>query len=278
MSTVTACAASSNARASANLTPNQAGAPAFPSILSAGAGAQPNVAWTVDPAFRVARTWQNNVQFEHALSNDYSFGIGASFVKGYDLPVVTNTNLINPINSTPSGIPIFSPTVSALTRVDPRYNAINASQSIGESTYRNLTLQFTRRQVRGIGFDLAYTLGKSEDNAPITSALSVQGDPGRTDPTNLDRDKGPNVLDQRHTARVGRRPAVPQVVGCDQPVTIPQPGKQGRPLSAASRGAMPKDDGRTRALVSVENVQAQDVHVRHGELFLQLDSSTVGAK
>ena len=29
--------------------------------------------------------------------------------------------------------------------------------------------------------------------------LSVQGDPGRTDVTNLDRDLGPNVLDQRHT-------------------------------------------------------------------------------
>ena len=188
-----------NARASANFTPTQAGAPAFPAVLSAGAGAQPNVAWTVDPAFRVARTWQNNVQFERALSNDYSFGIGVSFVKGYDLPVVSNVNPINPLGSTPSGIPIFSSTVSALTRVDPRYNAINASQSIGESTYKNLTLQFTRRQVRGIGFDLAYTLGKSEDNAPITSDLSVQGDPGRTDPTNLDRDIGPNILDQRHT-------------------------------------------------------------------------------
>jgi hypothetical protein len=62
-----------------------------------------------------------------------------------------------------------------------------------------MTLQFTRRHFNGIGFDLAYTLGKSEDTAPITSALSVQGDQGRSDPTNLDRDLGPNILDQRHT-------------------------------------------------------------------------------
>ncbi len=188
-----------NARASANFQPTQAGAPAFPNVLSAGAGAQPNVAWTVDPDFQVARTWQNNVQFEHALSDMYSVGVGASYVKGYNLPVVTNINLINPINSTPSGIPIFSTTVSAATRVDPRYNAINATQAIGDSTYKNMTLQFTRRNVNGIGFDLAYTLGKSEDNAPITNVLSVQGDAGRTDVTNLDRDLGPNVLDQRHT-------------------------------------------------------------------------------
>jgi hypothetical protein len=36
----------------------------------------------VDPDFDVARTWQNNVQFEHALSDMYSVGIGASYVKG----------------------------------------------------------------------------------------------------------------------------------------------------------------------------------------------------
>ncbi|MGE0705830.1 MAG: carboxypeptidase regulatory-like domain-containing protein [Vicinamibacterales bacterium] len=186
-----------NARASATFTPTQAGAPGYPNILSSGSGAVPNTAWTVDPDFKVARSWQSNVQFEHALNERYSVGVGASFVKGYDLPVVTNINLQNPIGTLPSGIPIFSTSVA--TRVDPRYNVINATQSIGESTYKNMTLQFTRRAADGISLDLAYTLGKSEDNAPITSALSVQGDAGRVDPTNLERDKGPNILDQRHT-------------------------------------------------------------------------------
>ncbi len=188
-----------NARASATFTPLQAGAPAFPSVLSAGAGAVPNTAWTVDPDFKVARSWQNNLQFEQALGDRYAISVGTSFVKGYDLPVVTNINVINPIGTLADGLPVFSPTVSAATRVDPRFNVINSAQSIGESTYRNMTLQFTRRSYNGIGFDLAYTLGKSEDNAPITNALSVQGDAGRVDPTNLDRDLGPNILDQRHT-------------------------------------------------------------------------------
>ncbi len=188
-----------NARASSTFTPNQAGAPAFPAVLSTGAGAMPNTAWTVDPDFQVGRTWQNNVQFEHALNDRYSAGVGVSYVKGYDLPVVTNINPINPIATLPSGIPIFDSARNATTRLDPRYNVINASQSIGESTYRNMTLQFTRRTIDGIGFDLAYTLGKSEDTAPLTNALSVQGDAGRVDPTNLDRDLGPNILDQRHT-------------------------------------------------------------------------------
>ena len=72
-------------------------------------------------------------------------------------------------------------------------------ESIGESTYKNLTAQLTGRNLWGMQFDFAYTLGKSEDNAPITGVLSLQGDAGRTNPESLDFDKGPNVLDQRHT-------------------------------------------------------------------------------
>jgi hypothetical protein len=187
------------ARASATFMPSQAGAPAFPAILSAGTGVASNTAWTVDPDFNVARSWQNNVQYEYALNDRYAISVGASYVKGYNLPVVTNVNPINATGTLPDGIPIFSAAVSAATRVDPRFNVINSTQSIGESTYKNMTLQLTRRNSNGIGFDFAYTLGKSEDNAPITNILSVQGDLGRIDPTNLDRDLGPNILDQRHT-------------------------------------------------------------------------------
>jgi hypothetical protein len=199
-----------NARASATFTPTQAGAPAFPAVLSAGSGAQPNLAWTVDPDFEVARSWQNNVQLERAIGDHYSIAIGTSFVKGYNLPVVTNINLINPIGTLGDGRPIFAATpLNASTRLDPRYNVINSVQSLGESTYKNMTLQLTRRQFKGIGFDLAYTLGKAEDNAPITNILSVQGDAGRSDMTSLDRDLGPNILDQRHTF-VGSIVASPQ--------------------------------------------------------------------
>ncbi|MFA5909068.1 MAG: TonB-dependent receptor [Vicinamibacterales bacterium] len=188
-----------NARASASFTPTQVGAPVFPAVLSAGSGATPNLAWTVDPDFKVARSWQNNVQFERAIGDHYSVAIGGSYVTGYNLPVVTNINVINPASTLPDGLAVFSTAVNSSTRLDPRYNVINSVQSPGDSTYKNMTLQLTRRTYKGIGFDLAYTLGKSEDNAPITGVLSVQGDPGRTDMTNLDRDLGPNALDQRHT-------------------------------------------------------------------------------
>jgi hypothetical protein len=124
---------------------------------------------------------------------------------------VSNVNLINPIGILPDGRPIYSTAISAATRVDPRFNAIFSTQSIGDSTYKGLTLQFTRRFSRGIQWDLAYTLGKSEDNTPAHgTTLVVMGDTGgRSDPANLDTDLGPNILDQRHTF-VGSIVAQPQ--------------------------------------------------------------------
>lgn len=188
-----------NARAAASFSPTTPGAPAFPNVVASGAGAQPNLAWTVDPDFQIGRSWQSNVQYERALGEMYAVGIGFSYVKFWDLPVVTNINPINPISTLPDGRPVFSTAVNANTRLDPRYNVINMTQSIGEGDYKALMLTLTRRFHKGLQFDFAYTLGKSEDTAPITSALSVQGDAGRSDMTNLERDKGPNVLDQRHT-------------------------------------------------------------------------------
>ena len=169
-------------------------------MLSAGAGALPNSVATVDPDFSTARSWQNNVQFERAVGTGYAIGIGASYVKFWNLPVITNINPINPTGTLSDGRPIFSTAVSAATRLDPRYNVINMVQAIGDGDHKAMTLQVTRRFSKGFQFDLAYTLGKSTDNAPLTGTLSVQGDTGgRSDMTRLEVDRGPNILDQRHT-------------------------------------------------------------------------------
>jgi hypothetical protein len=197
-------------RGNVTLQPTQPGAPAFPAVLSSGTAAASNTAWIVDPDFEVARMWQSNLQVERGLGETYSAAVGFSYTRGYNLPVVSNINLINPIGSLPDGRPIYNTAISAATRVDPRFNAIFSTQALGESNYKALTLQLARRFLRGIQWDLAYTLGKSEDNAPITSTLSVQGDTGgRSDPASLDRDIGPNILDQRHTF-VGSIVAEPQ--------------------------------------------------------------------
>lgn len=188
-----------NRRAAATFQPQTAGAPAFPNVLAAGSGAQPNTLTTVLPDFEVAHNWQTNVQFEHQFGERLAVAAGTSYARGYGLPVISNINVINPVGRLADGRPIYSTAVNASTRLDPRYNVINMVESIGDSTYRNMTLQFTGRNLRGMQFDLAYTLGKSEDNAPLTTVLSVQGDLGRSNPEDLDFDSGPNVLDQTHT-------------------------------------------------------------------------------
>jgi hypothetical protein len=131
------------------------------------------------------------------VGKDYSVSVGFVFVKGYSLPVVNNINVINPTGTLADGRPIFSGAINANTRMDPRFNQINSVQSVGESTYKAVTVQFGRR-ARGVQFDVSYSLGKGVDNAPASGNLSFLSDGARSDPTNLDRDKGPNLLDIRH--------------------------------------------------------------------------------
>ncbi|WP_291988046.1 TonB-dependent receptor [Luteitalea sp.] len=189
-------------RINVTLAGNAANAPAFPGSLAdlpPGFVLPRQSITTVDPDFQVARTWQNNVQYERAFGQNYYGSVGYTFVQGDLLPVIVNINPINPISSLGDGRPVFSSAVNATTRLDPRFNQINVVQSAGDSTYNALMLQFGKRLSGGIQFDVNYTLGKGTDNAPLTTALSVQGDDGVSDPTNLDRDRGPNLLDTRHT-------------------------------------------------------------------------------
>jgi hypothetical protein len=175
------------------------GAPAFPNAVAAGPTVTPNALWTVDPGFVVAHTWQSNVQVERALGRDVTVSIAGMYAKGSDLPVVTNINPINPIGQLADGRPIFSSSVNATTRSDPRFNLIQEVQSIGESTFKSVTLGVSKRYARGLSMNVQYSLGKGLDNTPLLTQLTVQAETGRSDPTNLDRDLGPNPLDIRHS-------------------------------------------------------------------------------
>ena len=176
-----------------------AGAPAFPNAVAAGPTVTPNALWTVDPNFVVAHTMQTSAQLERAFGNNLTASISGMYAKGSDLPVVTNINPINPIGTLADGRPIFSSAVSAATRLDPRFNIIQEVQSIGDSTFKSMTLQLNKRFSQGLSFNLQYSLGKGLDNTPLLTQLTVQAENGRSDPTNLDRDLGPNPLDIRHS-------------------------------------------------------------------------------
>jgi hypothetical protein len=175
-----------------------AGAPAFPNGVSTGTvGIQSP--WAVDPNFVVAHTWQSNAQVERELGHDMTVFAGYMYAKGSDLPVVTNINPINPIGQLADGRPIFSTTANASTRLDPRFNIINEVQSIGSSTFKGLTIGTNKRFTSGLSYNVQYSLAKGLDNTPLLTQLTVQAETGRSDPTSIDRDLGPNPLDMRHS-------------------------------------------------------------------------------
>jgi hypothetical protein len=174
-----------------------AGAPAFPASAGTGVLSQQSP-WAIDPGFNVAHTWQSNVQVERAFGNDMTASAGVMYAKGTQLPVVTDVNLINPTGTLADGRPIYSTTASAATRLDPRFNHILEVQSIGDSTFKGMTLQMSKRFAKGLSFNVQYALSKGVDDTPLLTQLTVQSESGRSDPSNLTRDEGPNPLDMRH--------------------------------------------------------------------------------
>jgi hypothetical protein len=178
--------------------PTSPGAPAFPSGATATGTLAQQSPWAIDPAFQVAYTWQSHLQVEHAFRRDLSVSAGFMYAKGTQLPVVTDVNLITPTGALADGRPIYSTAVNASTRADTRFNHIMEVQSIGSSTFKSVTLQVTKRVAQGLTFNVQYQLGKGLDNTPLLTQLTVQSESGRSDPSNLDRDKGPNPLDIRH--------------------------------------------------------------------------------
>jgi TonB dependent receptor len=182
------------AAAAAGATP---GAPAFPASVTSGTLSQQSP-WAVDPDFTVARTWQSNAQLERAFGSQLTASVAVMYARGTHLPVVTDVNLINPVGALADGRPIYVAAVNASTRLDPRFNHINQVQSIGESTFKSMTLQATKRFKQGLTFNVQYSLGKGLDNTPLLTQLTVQSESGRSDPSNIDRDIGPNPLDMRH--------------------------------------------------------------------------------
>jgi len=191
------------ARTTYSVNASGVGAPAFPNTLNnvpAGAVLPAQTIFAPDPDLKLAYNIQNSVQYARSIGKAYNGSIGVVYNRGYNLPVITDINLINPVGTLADGRGIYSTTVSAATRMDPRFNHINVVQSPGESTYKALLLTFGKRFESGVQYDLNYTLGKGIDTAPLQGAtLSVKGDQPRSDPKNLDRDKGPNALDTRHS-------------------------------------------------------------------------------
>jgi len=191
--------------------PTATGAPAFPASLAApppGFTLSRQSINAVDPAFRTQSAWLSNVQLERAVSSDVSVNAGYVNSTGRNLPVLIDVNLVPTSNALPDGRAIFS-----AARVDPTFDHINMFKSIGEASYHAFTAGMTKRMTHGWMAQVAYTLARGVDTAPITGTYVIGSQDDRvSDPTNLDRDKGVTPFNQTHTLAVSTVIA-PQVSG-----------------------------------------------------------------
>ena len=183
--------------------PTTTGAPSFPSTLGslpAGSALPVQSIDTIAPDFKTMYAMHTNVQVEQGLTNDVSATFGFIHSSGRHIPIYRNINRINSTSTLADGRPIFSGTVSAATRFDPRFNNIAMAESAGNSNYNAATFQLTKRFSQGYQFSVNYTLSKSTDNAPEQNLVATQvGNSVLSDPTNRSRDQGYSLADQRHT-------------------------------------------------------------------------------
>jgi hypothetical protein len=183
--------------------PATAGSPAFPNTLGSlppGTALPVQSIETISPDFKNMYAIHINGQVEQALSNDLALTAGYIHSSGRHIPVYRNINRINPVGFLADGRPIFSNTVNASTRLDPRFNNILMAESVGNSRYNAFILQLNKRFAKGYQFSANYTLSKSEDDAPEQNLVATQvGNLVVQDPTNRRRDFGPSLADQRHT-------------------------------------------------------------------------------
>ncbi|MBP6002925.1 MAG: TonB-dependent receptor [Pyrinomonadaceae bacterium] len=183
--------------------PATAGSPAFPTTLGslpAGAVLPVQSIETIATDFENMYATHANIQVEQAITSDLSVTAGFIHSSGRHIPLYRNINRINPLTTLADGRPIFSNTINATTRFDPRFNNILLAESVGNSNYNALTLQLNKRFSNGYQFSANYTLSKSEDDAPEQNLVATQvGNLVVQDPSNRKRDFGPSLADQRHT-------------------------------------------------------------------------------
>ncbi|HEY3741347.1 MAG TPA: TonB-dependent receptor [Bryobacteraceae bacterium] len=164
---------------SISLSPTQAGAPAFPSILNA-LTLPPGVLFnlsTMDPHMQNAYSEQGSVEIEHQLNSTSTISAGYQHVRGLHLIISVNQNVPScPASGTNNGC-----RPNSLFGNDSQYS------SLADSHYDALHISFVQRPSRWSNYRISYTYSKALDNvgefffsAPINN-FNIWQDYGRSD-------------------------------------------------------------------------------------------------
>ena len=183
----------------ANLTPSQAVAPSFPTILTGvptGFSLPTQDVTTVSPNFRTLYSANFNAQISHEIANNMALTVGYLFTKGTHIPVVRNINLIPTGATLGDGRPIYG-----TGRIDPRFNNILMAESVGNSNYNGLNVSLNRRFSKGFEWAATYTWSHAIDDAPESNVLDSNTQV-LSDTSNRRRDRGNGFADRRQVFNV----------------------------------------------------------------------------
>ncbi len=165
------------------LSPAQASAPAFPSILSAPVPSVtlPNLT-TMDPDIQNASSRQASVEVERQIGERATIGVGYEYLRGSNLIAAINQNVATcAAAGTNNGC-----------RPNPNYANNSQYSSAASSAYHGLHVSLVQRPARWGQYRVSYTLSKAMDDvgqfffsAPL-------------DPFDISRDWARSDDDQRH--------------------------------------------------------------------------------
>ena len=168
---------------SISLSPTQAGAPAFPGILSAPI---PSVTLanftTMDANMKNAYSRQGSVEVEQQLNAHSTIGVVYQYLGGENLIIAVNQNV-------PSCVAVGT---NNGCRPNPTYANNSQYSPLARSTYHGLHVSFVQRPTVWGSYRVSYSLSKSMNNVGENFFSSP------IDPFDIDKDWGRSNDDQRH--------------------------------------------------------------------------------
>jgi len=168
---------------SVNLSPAQAGAPAFPNILGAPIPSVtlPNLT-TMDPAMQNGQSRQAGLEIEQQVGEHTTMSVGYQHLTGRNLIISINQNVPSCVASGNNNG----------CRPNPAYGNNSQYSPEARSSYDGLTLSFLQRPAGWGSYRVSYTLSKAMDNVGQFFFSSP------IDPFDLMKDWGRSDDDQRH--------------------------------------------------------------------------------
>jgi hypothetical protein len=191
----------------AQLSPADAGAPAFPDVLAAlpaSLPTRPNVT-RIDPNIRSSYGEQANAQVERQLARGASVSVGYIHLRG--LHIILSRNVNAPALTAAQARSLG---VANLGRPDPAWGNVSRYESSGVSYYDGMIVSYNQRAGDWATVRASYTLSKSIDDAGNFFFSTPQ------DNSNLRDERGLSDNDQRHRLTVSGTLEAPAAKGGDR--------------------------------------------------------------